>query len=481
MREPAATSSTAPRRRKRPPPVRRHAGRSTPVTVRQRGVALLMVLAAISLLYVLAEQSRDEVEVYTLSAFAGRDQLIAEYQAKSAVNLARVVLHAEPTIRRTLTPILAPMMALMGRGLTAPPQIPVWEQTDLIVGPFRGGDGGSALGELANIDFANGKNLGGLTGLDSIRVVDEDSQININTLVRSSVAAIFTGRQVIGLTTGTDMLPFFTGLDRDGQLTDQLTFVSSIVDYVDWDESQFDTSLLNPNAAQQGGVGSEDPLFYSNLRPPYRRRNAPLDSVDELRMIRGLGDDDLWARIVDPDPGNPTRRTMTVWGQGGLNVNTANAQTLLALICAFAVQAPQCSDLSQASQFITSITMVQALTLSMGIPLFNSAQNFVATLQGRPPLGPMLQQLGLQPFTIPDTGALERNIAVESKVFSVYAEATVGGAHTRLHAVIDMRPQPALPSTFLRASSPSLSTLTTGAGTAIVNAAGGTIIYWRED
>jgi hypothetical protein len=125
--------------------------------------------------------------------------------------------------------------------------------------------------------------------------------------------------------------------------------------------------------------------------------------------------------------------------------------------------------------------MVQALTLSMGIPLFNSAQNFVATLQGRPPLGPMLQQLGLQPFTIPDTGALERNIAVESKVFSVYAEATVGGAHTRLHAVIDMRPQPALPSTFLRASSPSLSTLTTGAGTAIVNAAGGTIIYWRED
>jgi general secretion pathway protein K len=480
MRPPTTTATKPARRRGKLPPIRRHAGRATPLTARQRGVALLMVLAAISLLYVMAEQSREEVEVYSLSAFAARDQLIAEYQAKSAVNLARVVLHAEPTIRRAITPILAPIMALMGRGLSAPPQIPIWEQADLIIGPFRGQDGGSALGQLANVDFADGKNLGGLTGLDSVRVIDEDSKINVNSLVRSSVASIFTARQFQGLVANPELNPFFEQRDADGQFTDRLTLFASIVDYVDWDESQFDTSLLNTNAAQSGGGGSEDPIFYSSLKPPYRRRNAPLDSVDELRMIRGLGDDDLWSRVVDPDPGNPTRRTVTVWGQGGVNVNTANAQTLLALICAFAVQAPQCNDASQASQFITSITMVQALTLSMGIPLFNSPQSFVATLQGRPPLGPMLQQLGLQPFTIPDSGALERNIAVESKVFSVYAEATVGGAHTRVHAVIDMRPQPQLPSTFLRASGATLAPTSTGMA-GVVSASGGTIIHWRED
>jgi general secretion pathway protein K len=71
-----------------------------------------------------------------------RDQLIAEYQARSAVNLARVVLHAEPTIRRAITPMLTPLMAMMGRGLAAPPQIPIWEQADLIIGPFRGQEGG---------------------------------------------------------------------------------------------------------------------------------------------------------------------------------------------------------------------------------------------------------------------------------------------------------------------------------------------------
>ncbi len=446
MRAPDTTTERPLKRRRKLPPIRRHAGRSTAFTVRQRGVALLMVLAAISLLYVMAEQSREEVEVYSLSAFAARDQLIAEYQAKSAVNLARVVLHAEPTIRRAITPILAPIMALMGRGLSAPPQIPIWEQADLIIGPFRGNDGGSALGQLANVDFAAGKNLAGLTGLDSIRIIDEDSKINVNSLVRSSVAAIFTARQFQGLVANPELNPFFEQRDADGQFTDRLTLFSSIVDYVDWDENQFDVSLLNTNAAQSGGGGSEDPMFYSSLKPPYRRRNAPLDSRRRAphgprpRRRRPV------ARDHRPRPvGNPTRRTVTVWGQGLVNVNTANAQTLLALICAFAVQAPQCNDASQASQFITSITMVQALTLSMGIPLFNSAQSFVATLQGRPPLGPMLQQLGLQPFTIPDSGALERNIAVESKVFSVYAAARVGGAHTRIHAVIDMRPQPQIP------------------------------------
>lgn len=479
MKPDAPTHRSPKRRRDGLRPIRRHAGRSTPFARRQRGVALLMVLSAVALLYVLAEQSRDEVEVYSLSAFAARDQLIAEYQARSAVNLARVVLHAEPTIRRAITPILAPIMALMGRGLSAPPQIPIWEQADLIIGPFRGHEGGAQLGELAHVDFGSAKNLGGLTGLDSVRILDEDSKINVNTLVRSSVASIFTARQFQGLVVNPELNPFFEQRDADGQFTDRLTLFTSIVDYIDFDENLFDANLLNANATQSAS-GPEDPVFYSTLRPSYRRRNAPLDSVEELHMVRGLGDDDLWARIIDPDPGNPTRRTVTVWGQGSVNVNTANAQTLLALICAFAVQAPQCNDPTQASQFITAITLVQSLTLSMGIPLFNSAQSFIGTLQGRPPFGPMLAQLGFQPFTLGDPGALERNIAVESKVFSVYSEASVGAAHVRVHAVVDMRPQPALPSTFLRASGATLAPTASG-GLGVVSAQGGTIIYWRED
>ena len=463
------------------PPARRRATRRRGVVASRGkpGVALIMVLAAISLMFVLSEQTRDEVEVYSLSAAVARDQLIAEAQARSAVNLARVVLNAEPVIRRIIAPILTPLMAMMGRGLAAPPQIPVWEQADLIIGPFRSQEGASALGDLARVSFDTAKNLGGLTGLSPVVIIDEDSRINVNSAVRSSVAQILLARQLSGLVVNPALNGFFEQRDPDGQFTDRPTLLSNVIDYIDFDETAFDAQTLLSN---NGGVASSAPedSFYQRLRPPGRRRNAPLDSINELRMIRGFGDDDLWHSVVDPDPGNPRRRTITVWGQGSVNVNTANAQTLLALVCAYSPDAPQCTDPSQASVFITTITMVQGLTLSMGIPLFTSASNFVATVQGRPPLGPMLTQLGMQPFVVRDAAGLERSVTVESKVFSVYGEAEVGAAHVRVHAVIDMRPQPELPSTFMRAAGMNIATTASG-GLGVTSAQGGTVIYWRED
>lgn len=469
-----APATPKPPRRRRAPRRRGLRGRRD-----QAGVALIMVLAAIALMFVMAEQTRDEVEVYSLSAAVARDQLIAEAQARSAVNLARVVLNSEPIIRRIIAPILTPLMAMMGRGLAAPPQIPVWEQADLIIGPFRSQEGASALGDLARVSFDSAKNLGGLTGLAPVVIIDEDSRINVNGAVRSSVAQILLAKQLQGLVFNPGLNGFFEGRDADGQFTDRPTLISNVVDYIDFDETAFDAQSLLATTATAASSGAED-SFYQRLRPPGRRRNAPLDSIDELRMIRGFGDDDLWHAVVDPDPANPRRRTLTVWGQGAVNVNTANAQTLLALVCAYAPDAPQCQDLTQASVFITTITMVQGLTLSMGIPLFSSPSQFVATVQGRPPLGTMLTQLGMQPFVVRDVAGLERSVTVESKVFSVYAEAEVGAAHVRVHAVIDMRPQPELPSTFMRAAGMNIAATASG-GLGVSQAPGGTVIYWRED
>src|SRR5207244_1636677 len=105
-----------------------------------------------------------------------------------------------------------------------------------------------------------------------------------------------------------------------------------------------------------------------------------------------------------------------------------------------------------------------------------------------PPLGPMLAALGVQPFQISGP-QLEQAATTESKVFSVYGESSVGQAHVRIHAVIDMRAQPAIPGTFLRtatsggregAASTTSVTTSTGAA-ATVTSHGGTIVYWRED
>src|SRR5262249_41179456 len=142
-------------------------------------------LTALTLLFILSQQTREDVEVYSRAAAASRDQVIAHYQARSGVNLARLLLHSEPTIRRALTPVLGPMMALMGRGL-ALPQIPIWEQPDLLLGAFRNREGAQSFGQAVGVDFSNARNLSALSGLQPIVIADEDAKINVNGFERGA-------------------------------------------------------------------------------------------------------------------------------------------------------------------------------------------------------------------------------------------------------------------------------------------------------
>ncbi len=52
-------------------------------------------------------------------------------------------------------------------------------------------------------------------------------------------------------------------------------------------------------------AGAEDDV-YSSFPDPYRIKNAPFDSLDELRLVRGVGDD-FWSTFVEPNPTIPTR------------------------------------------------------------------------------------------------------------------------------------------------------------------------------
>ena len=94
-----------PFRRLRPkqPPRRRRSRRSRRS---RRGVALVLVLGALTILTVMLTETQDESSADFASALTARDQLIAEYAARSGVNLSRLLIAAEPTIRASLAPIL---------------------------------------------------------------------------------------------------------------------------------------------------------------------------------------------------------------------------------------------------------------------------------------------------------------------------------------------------------------------------------------
>lgn len=402
---------------------------------RQRGIALIMVLGAITILTVFLTELQTDTTSTVAGALAERDRLKAEYYAKSAVNLSRMLLAAEKPIRTKIGPIVK--LALQSTQL---PQIPVWEFSDKILGAFNGGDRATVFGSTIQADPTTGKNLGiPGNGYFDVTIVDEDSKINVNGAAGTAPALLLA--QLATQLGQPQYLPLFEAPDADGQQSDANVLCSSLVDWADPDE-------ILTNCAQPGqGSGSEDNI-YQVLGLGYVRKNAPYDSLEELRLVRGM-DDDRWATFIDPDPANPRERLMTVWGQTSVNVNTAPPLVLWATVCSMAtLDAPLCADPLQAAAFLQVFSLVR--TFARGVPIFASRSAFTRAVEGKDVLGSFLTSMGITPFAKANWDKVRGSVRMrraafkaESKVFSIYADGVVPGtqreARVRIHAVVDMR------------------------------------------
>jgi general secretion pathway protein K len=403
---------------------------------RERGIALVMVLGAIAVLTVMLAEFQDETSAEAASATAERDAVQAEYMAKSAVNLSRLLIATEPTIRASI----APLFMMMKK---TPPQLPVWEFSDRILGAFNDDVGAEDFSATVGVDAKTGKNLGIKDGRFELVIVDEDAKINANLGASNDIAHIRLAQELMGLMAPPQYNTLFDQRDGNGQFHDRFSICSAIIDWGDQDESLFNCDLSKISGAASSGA--ED-AYYQLLPKAYRRKNAPYDSLDELRMVRGVGED-VWATFVDPDPSNPKKRAVTVWGTGRVNVNTANAQTLLGVVCAGAPTADICNDVMQAQTFLTGVTMARGLT--MGAPLFGSPTDFIQTMTGKGQLGPVLAAFGMKPVAFKSEAEFAKSIATESKVFSIYAVGVKKGGLKRetrisVHAVVDFQRTPSI-------------------------------------
>lgn len=436
----------------RPPPSRRHAavppsGERESVLVggiarlrarrRQRGVALVMVLGTLTLLTVMLTEFQDETSAELGSAVSARDGVRAEYAARSAVNLTRLLIAAEPTIRGSAGFLIA---MLSGGG--KPPQIPVWKYADTILGAFNDEDGQGMFQGLSGLNLAEGKNLGMEGAGFRLEVVDEDSKINVNIAARpDAFSKKKIAEQLLALMAGVQHEEFFQRVDERGNPMDRQTICGSLIDWVDPDEVH---EPCDPRAEVRQQSAPED-SYYQLLPRPFQRKNAAFDSLEELYMVRGVTDD-FWGRFIEPDPDRPDKRKVTVWGSGTLNVNTANADTLLALVCSQAVEnTPICTTaVDQRLMFIQTVELMKGMM--MGAPAFSSPKAFVEAVKGQGLVGQMLLAQGFQPIALKSEKLLQDGISLESKVFSIYATGFVrSGRHetrTRIHAVVDFRGAP---------------------------------------
>ncbi|MBL7085423.1 MAG: general secretion pathway protein GspK [Candidatus Omnitrophica bacterium] len=125
-------------------------------------------------------------------------------------------------------------------------------------------------------------------GAYSIGMVDEERKININTASQDVLERLFR---------------IASGVDID----DAHIIASSIIDWRDTDSNPLED-------------GAED-SFYKQLKIPYECKDGNFQVIEELLLIRGMTDE-IFLKVKD---------SITVYGEGKVNINTAGRQALYSL------------------------------------------------------------------------------------------------------------------------------------------------------
>jgi general secretion pathway protein K len=144
-----------------------------------------------------------------------------------------------------------------------------------------------------------------------VKVEDEAGKIPLNKLVSGNVYNPEIQKVLIRLLSQPEF-----GLDE--RKAEEI--VDAIKDWIDGD-------------SEVTGLGTES-LYYATQDPPYEAKNAPLDCIEELLMIKGITKE-----IYAGGNGKPSlAQYVTVDSEGAININTAPNMVLRALSPAITAQ-----------------------------------------------------------------------------------------------------------------------------------------------
>lgn len=156
--------------------------------------------------------------------------------------------------------------------------------------------------KLASVGAASQALFGG--GRFELKIADESGKIPINQLVETDyLEEVF--RRLLELEE--------FGLDKD--TVD--TIVDSTMDWIDKADEEDDLERF---------LGAED-SYYQSLEKPYHCKNGPLDVPEELLLVKGMTRELFYGKDDRPGIG----QYISVFGDGKININTADIMVLRAL------------------------------------------------------------------------------------------------------------------------------------------------------
>jgi general secretion pathway protein K len=229
----------------------------------RRGVALIIVLLMVSISVALTVQFNRDTRSEVYGAANISDGIRLRYIAESGFYAGEALLLADKTSFDALTE--------------------PWANTEMIALQSEG-------------FFDN--------GAFKLAIQDEGGKIPVNSLVNGNAFNPLIRDLLLRFLTG----PYFHLEQRKAE-----ELMDAIKDWIDADD-------------EVTGGGAEG-AYYAGLAMPYAAKNAPIDCIEELLMVKGVTRELFYG--TEESPG--LVQCMTVFGDGRININTAPRPVLKAL------------------------------------------------------------------------------------------------------------------------------------------------------
>lgn len=263
---------------------------------RQRGVALLAVLVAVALGVIVTSQFSTTTNIDTIATSNYRDQMRAHFLARSALSFAELVIRIQQRLDN--------MKETRGTQIT--------EYADQLMMAFCGN--GEEVQAAIGFSTADIKGLGadvGTCGVTTekgeVGIGTDDCKLNVNCFNGNESTAKIFKSVLDGLIYFPAYDMVFEDADAEGYRRDRATQVAAIADYIDSDSMRVRDR------------GTTEDYGYESLKDDYKAKNNYIDTVGELKLVRGV-DDRFWSLFGS---------SFTAYGSCKVNIKACSGNTQL--------------------------------------------------------------------------------------------------------------------------------------------------------
>jgi type II secretory pathway component PulK len=299
---------------------------------RQAGIALVIVTVTVAVLGAVVSEFAFNSRVDLEAAANSRDTLRAEYLARSGINLSRLLIKVQQSVLDK------------NRQFTGDMQLTQF--APFLVKLFGGeADERAGIGSLIGFDVNSLKGLGaGKNATFDVNLTSDDGRINLNcgggiNPNPQASQALYGMLMALFYPPRYDQPPWrlFGAVGADGQVAYRDDTARAIIDWTDVDEQQFAPQLpatgsASGSAGSSSSSGGSEAYNYDGTRDPYRAHNNYYDTLEELNLVRGVGDN-LWSSFGE---------LFTVYGGCLVNIGAVPSEKwpILAAIIRFAAKDP---------------------------------------------------------------------------------------------------------------------------------------------